>query len=82
MCQNSLELDLNYRGQKMDFDSLIASEYRLILDQLGVNHLSPKKSLISKTGSLKFAQRFRVARGTKDFSPVSLRPALPTRLPF
>ena len=63
-------------------DSLVASEYRRILDQLGVNHLSPMKSLISKTGSLEFAKRFRVARGTKDFSPVSLRPALLTRLPF
>jgi hypothetical protein len=53
-------------------DTKVATVYETQLQRLGVS-ISYQKSLISNTGALEFAKRFRVRRGTVDLSPVSIR---------
>lgn len=47
-------------------DGKVASEYRSILDDLGVT-ISSQKSIVSKIGSFEFAKRFR-GRTARYFS--------------
>ncbi|KAG8363190.1 hypothetical protein BUALT_BualtMtG0007500 (mitochondrion) [Buddleja alternifolia] len=53
-------------------DSRVAEIYEAQLERLGVT-ISRQKSLVSHTGALEFAKRFRVRGGRRDLSPVSIR---------
>ncbi|KAG8369219.1 hypothetical protein BUALT_Bualt15G0128700 [Buddleja alternifolia] len=52
-------------------DSRVAEIYEAQLERLGVT-ISRQKSLVSHTGALEFAKRFRVRGGRRDLSPVSI----------
>lgn len=52
-------------------DGKVVSEYRSILDDLGVT-ISSKKSIVFKIGAFEFAKMFRVDGGLRDISPLSL----------
>ncbi|XP_020524210.1 uncharacterized protein LOC110007450 [Amborella trichopoda] len=60
-------------------DREVALEYKALLGDLGVT-ISESKSLISSPGAFEFAKRFRVRHGTVDFSPVSARALLMSRM--
>lgn len=53
----------------------VAVNYRWLLDKLGVS-ISDSKSIVSKTGCIQFAKKFRVKAMQVDLSPVSLRSLL------
>lgn len=59
-------------------DALVAQQYRILLDKLGVT-ISEAKSIISETGCVEFAKRFWVKSMQIDLSPVSLRLLLSCR---
>lgn len=59
-------------------DSRVASEYRQLLNDFGVE-VSYQKSLFSDRGGLEFAKRFLCHGGTVDLSPISLRALVNTR---
>ncbi|KAL6519618.1 hypothetical protein OROMI_032866 [Orobanche minor] len=59
-------------------DKQVASQYRLLLDKLGVS-ISLPKSLISKEGALEFAKRSWVKGISKDLSPVSAQALMTVR---
>ena len=52
-------------------DKSVAMLYQQAVADLGVS-ISMHKSLISTSGCLEFAKRFRIRTGTVDLSPVSL----------
>ncbi|XP_020522195.1 uncharacterized protein LOC110007166, partial [Amborella trichopoda] len=62
-------------------DPEVAKLYAESLDQLGVS-ISFQKSVISDTGCLEFAKRFRIRRGTVDISPISIRALLSYSHPY
>lgn len=47
----------------------VAVNYRWLLDKLGVS-ISDSKSIVSKTGCIEFAKKFRVKAMQVDLSPV------------
>lgn len=51
-------------------DRQVATAYREVMDQLGVS-ISKAKSLISESGGLEFAKKFRIL--DRDLSPVSVK---------
>lgn len=53
-------------------DKVVAALYERSLSKLGVK-ISYKKSLISDSGALEFAKKFRVKGARVDLSPVSIR---------
>lgn len=53
-------------------DSRVAKLYTDLLSLIGVS-ISRAKSLVSPSGALEFAKRFRVRAATVDLSPVSFR---------
>ena len=62
-------------------DPLVAQHYRALLDQLGVT-ISHQKSVVSDSGCLEFAKRFRVKGGRVDISPYSHKLARMAYSPF
>jgi len=59
-------------------DDKVSSEYRRLLDKLGVT-ISLSKSIISSSGAIEFAKKFWVKGMQVDLSPVSLKSLLCAR---
>nr|UJQ92483.1 MAG: putative RNA-dependent RNA polymerase [Mitoviridae sp.] len=62
-------------------DAKVAGVYSQVLADLGVD-ISISKSLISHSGCLEFAKRFRIKQGTVDLSPVSMRALMQYSNPY